>query len=587
MTKKEFISQVSEALKASPRPVLAGHGLPMVVLRLIATRFDIIAKLVTILYSTKFFKKGAKGLKKAPGFWIKGYKNYKEFSKKAPNDTQAFMESLSEKDMENFNVSNNVITLVCLPNDETSGDEATDFVGGKSIVMEYTKALKKEYRIPGCMYINVYWADSIVRPAELRVAKAKEKVNKRKYVRRTRTKILAELKKKAAYKLKRIAELNADLETTGIKAGAAVQQFNQFGKALGFDTTDQKAAISNFKKYDAANRKLIRSLSVTDKKLYEMAVEAIKNKDERTAKLLLKKINNPEITALVLGEKPMTIDAAKTARIKVLRKQAKALNDKNAELLNAMENAPTAKIKANLRFRIKENKKKILAIRTKISTLQGGFGLTDIKNKAKLIAEVNAAMEANNAKGMSIKDSLKAALAKLNVTPEQKEQIRQQVIEEIADGMPAQTAVQSAIQSQTINPVTAEDIIEETMGTEETGADELEDALEGIDDVTLEGIEDEVIDDVDADTVTTDDVLNELGADDVMDDDSFVNDGVNSDDTITDEDIMNELITDDDVMDDDSFVNTSVADDEEEAVEELDDTSLAGSNSISQILKML
>lgn len=571
MTKKEFVQQVSEALKASPRPVLAGHGIPMVVLKQIASRFDIIAKLTTILWSTKFFKKGAKGLKKAPGFLIKGYKNYKEFTNKAPMDTQTFMESLSEKDMENFNVNNNVITFVCIPDDKTSGDDATDLVGGKSIVMEYTKALKKEYRIPGCFYINVYWADSIVRPAELRIAKAKEKVNKRKYVRRTRTKILAEIKKKAQYKLKKIAEMNAKLETTGIKAGAALQQFNQFGKALGFDTTDQRTAISNFKKYDAANRKLIRSLSVADKKLYEMAVEAIKNKDERTAKLLLKKINNPEITALVLGEKPMTLDAAKAARVKALRKQAKAINDKNAELLNAMENAPSAKIKANLRFRIKENQKKILAIRSRIATLQQGFGLSEIKNKAKLIAEVNAAMEANNAKGMSIKESLKNALAKLNIAPQQKEQIRQQVIEEIAEGMPTQVAVQSAIQSQVINPTNAKQIIEETINDEETGADDL-DAMSNDTEVIDEIENQEVIDDSD-DNLTIDDIINEIGADetDVMDDASFVETPV----TVEEESEALEELTD------------NLGDEPEEGIDELEDTSLAGSNSISQILKML
>lgn len=575
MTKKEFVQQVSEALKASPRPVLAGHGIPMVVLKQIASRFDIIAKLATILWSTKFFKKGAKGLKKAPGFLIKGYKNYKEFINKAPMDTQAFMESLSEKDMENFNVNNNVITFVCIPDDKTSGDNATDLVGGKSIVMEYTKALKKEYRIPGCFYINVYWADSIVRPAELRVAKAKEKVNKRKYVRRTRTKILAEIKKKAQYKLKKIAEMNTELETTGIKADAALQQFNQFGKALGFDTTDQRTAISNFKKYDAANRKLIRSLSVADKKLYEMAVEAIKNKDERTAKLLLKKINNPEITALVLGEKPMTLDAAKAARVKALRKQAKAINDKNAELLNAMENAPSAKIKANLRFRIKENQKKILAIRSRIATLQQGFGLTEIKNKAKLIAEVNAAMEANNAKGMSIKESLKNALAKLNIAPQQKEQIRQQVIEEIAEGMPTQVAVQSAIQSQIINPTNAKQIIEETINDEETGADEL-DAMSNdtvsIDEVIDEIENQEVVDDS-ANDLTIDDIINEIDGDetDVMDDASFVETPV----TVEEESEALEELTDE------------LGDEPEEGIDELEDTSLAGSNSISQILKML
>lgn len=571
MTKKEFVQQVSEALKASPRPVLAGHGIPMVVLKQIASRFDIIAKLTTILWSTKFFKKGAKGLKKAPGFLIKGYKNYKEFTNKAPMDTQTFMESLSEKDMENFNVNNNVITFVCIPDDKTSGDDATDLVGGKSIVMEYTKALKKEYRIPGCFYINVYWADSIVRPAELRIAKAKEKVNKRKYVRRTRTKILAEIKKKAQYKLKKIAEMNAELETTGIKTGAALQQFNQFGKALGFDTTDQRTAISNFKKYDAANRKLIRSLSVTDKKLYEMAVEAIKNKDERTAKLLLKKINNPEITALVLGEKPMTLDAAKAARVKALRKQAKAINDKNAELLNAMENAPSAKIKANLRFRIKENQKKILAIRSRIAILQQGFGLSEIKNKAKLIAEVNAAMEANNAKGMSIKESLKNALAKLNIAPQQKEQIRQQVIEEIAEGMPTQVAVQSAIQSQVINPTNAKQIIEETINDEETGADDL-DAMSNDTEVIDEIENQEVIDDSD-DNLIIDDIINEIGADetDVMDDASFVETPV----TVEEESEALEELTD------------NLGDEPEEGIDELEDTSLAGSNSISQILKML
>ena len=236
-----------------------------------------------------------------------------------------------------------------------------------------------------------------------------------------------------------------------------------------------------------------------------------------------------------------------------------------------MENAPSAKIKANLRFRIKENQKKILAIRSRIATLQQGFGLTEIKNKAKLIAEVNAAMEANNAKGMSIKESLKNALAKLNIAPQQKEQIRQQVIEEIAEGMPTQVAVQSAIQSQVINPTNAKQIIEETINDEETGADDL-DAMSNDTEVIDEIENQEVIDDSD-DNLTIDDIINEIGADetDVMDDASFVETPV----TVEEESEALEELTD------------NLGDEPEEGIDELEDTSLAGSNSISQILKML
>lgn len=451
MTKKEFVAQLTAELQENPRAVLAGHGLPAVILKEISNRPDIIAKLVTVLFSTKLWKKGVKGLKKSPGFIIKGYKNFKELQTKSVMDIEEFEVSLSAEDQETFSTDTNCISIVCVPDQKAEeGSEETKIAFGKSIPLEYVKAVSKAYKIAGCYYVCIYFGDSIVRPSEEKVASAKEKVRKRKYNKRTKGKIVAEIKAKAKAKLEKIATENAGLSANLKMNSAGMQQFSQFGKSLGFDAADPKAAMAAFKTYDANNKKLVRSLSATDKGIYEMAVELVAEKKLDAAKILLKKINNPAITALVLGTVPATVDAAKAQRIKELRKIMRQISEKNQSLLTSMEAATDSKLRASIKFRIKQNKAKYDQLKAKIQMLtKGVVNLSTVKAKAKMIAEIQAKIESNTALGMSVQQSLNTALAKYSDIPvQQKQQIRQQIIQQVAQGMPADYVVEQVIQQQ-------------------------------------------------------------------------------------------------------------------------------------------
>lgn len=452
MTRKEFTSKVTEQIMAAPRASLAGNGISAPVLKAISTRPDIMSKIATFLWSTVYFQKGAKGLKRSVNMQIKGYRNFNELNKKAREDVDAFVSGLTPEDAEKFNNEDNIITILALPevtDPNLSTEEAAKT--GKSVALPFMRAVRQEYKIPGGMYVVIMYGDSAIRPVEGKKAEMKATVNKKKTEKRKPARIKAELQRKAKARLDRVNAYRQKLQATAARTELELNQITNFGKSLGLDVDDPRSAFLAMKEFDKANKATLRSLSKDEKEMYADAVALMKKGNVKGAKAILKEIDNPAIRQLVLGKTPESTEVAKLAQLKKYRAMLKQLNAKNTELLGKIETATAAKDMVHVyeyRRMIKRNKAKAEQLKARIDALKD-MSLSSIRDKRRLLAQTHAAIEAALAKGDSITEALNNAIDSLEpvTTPVEREQIKQEVISQVAQQVPMQYAVQQAIQN--------------------------------------------------------------------------------------------------------------------------------------------
>lgn len=457
ITKKEYVLQVVEQMKENPRAVLAGHGIQAAVLQQIISRPDIMSKLATILYSTKNVKKGAPGLKKANNFKISGYKNFADFNLNAREDVETFIAGLTPDDSAKFKNSDNIITILMLPqvteSIDTPEESVTAIISGKSVPLTFDTAVRREYKIAGGIYLTVMMGDSVIRPIEAQVAERKEKVNNAKQVKRTPAKIVNELKSKAKKKLAALDTKRNALEAAAFTTGKQLQQFGNLGKALGAKNPKLAphvvGAINKANK-TAADKKaevdaIVAGLTGEDLENYQGAVKYMKKGNEKVAKLFLKGLGIPVITDYVLNGPVQSGNEVVNARKKEIIGQLKALVAKNEELLTNLQTAPTVNVKRSIQSMLSRNNGKIRDLRAALGTYKN-ISVAGMVKKAEMLKSTHAAIDANIKAGATIEEALNSAIAQLTATPAQKEIIKQQVIEQVSNGANPQYAVQQAIQ---------------------------------------------------------------------------------------------------------------------------------------------
>jgi hypothetical protein len=460
-SRKDFVLEVVQQLQENPRAVLAGHGILPAVLQTITARPDVMSKLATVLYSTVNAKKGAAGLKKAPNFRIFGYKSSGQLIDQGREDVESFVAGLSAEDVAKFNNSNNILVIVLQPQPAASGDEEVteEIVSGKSVCLTFDQAISKAFKFPGAMYLAIMMGDSVARPQEEAVAERKEKVNKAKQKKRTPAKVASELKAKAAKKLAILKAKRSNLTDEAYNTSLELNQYSSLGEEFGAgsDATGKGIfnAMSKFDKGVNAKKAIldeINLLSPEDKELLNQAIAYKKAGKENLAKAMLKEINNPTITAFVLKASGSmqqlsslaTSDEIIANRKKEYKSALRRLVIKNEQLLVDLALAPKEK-QLSIRSMISKNNRAISDLRTKLGTYKN-LSVEAMNNKAKMLKEVHAAIEENIASGENINAALTNALAALDAKAAQKEIIKQQVMEQVANGKPMQYAVQQAIQ---------------------------------------------------------------------------------------------------------------------------------------------
>lgn len=468
MTKKEFVLQVVDQLLENPRKVLAGHGIQAAVLQTIVKRPDVMQKLASILYTLKTAKKGAVGLKKASNFQIKGYKTFPDMNMKAREDIETFIGGLANDDQIKFNNADNVITILMLP-DSTGlvpGDEGDDVVQGiitgKSVLLPFDSAVRKEYKIPGGMYLVVMIGDSAVRPAEEKIALRNEKKNKRAAAKRTPAKIKMELKRKANKKLAKLADERAGLKQKAYNTKMQLAQANYLRDALGDDDIMYGIGKRNMQasNYQINKAGIMAGLTPEQKGVYSAAQFLLKRGDKTAAKSLLRKMGlHPSVAT---GSAPATGDAVVAARKSELRKKVRDLIKRNEQLMLDLSLAPAQK-RLSIKSMISKNNSAIKALRARLGTYKNMTSQA-LNSKAAMLQQVNAAIEENIAAGNSISQALNTAIAELDATPQQKQMVKQQVMQQVASGMPMQYAVQQAVQDAYAQQAldTEEEVLDDT-----------------------------------------------------------------------------------------------------------------------------
>lgn len=463
-TRKEFVSAVTEQVMANPRAAVAGNGINAAVLKSMAERPDVIGKLATILWSTMYFKKGAKGLKRAANFQIKGYRNFNELNRSGRIDVENFMGELNPEDAAKFSNEENVVCILALPDSAGAGELSVDAqIGtGKSVSLPFMKAVKAEFKIPGGFYIVVMIGDSAARPIEEKKAAVKENLNKKKSEKRNPARVKAELTRKAKVRLDRI---KAERQKLQARAASTQLQFNQvtdFAKDLGIDVNDPLEAVRRFKDFDKINKANLRSLSPEEKELYRDAVGYAKKGNVKLMKAVLDEIDNPLIAQLVSGGNITSVDMAKKTRLKNYRAELRTINATNEDLLAKIAEAKAvgnSNALKGLTRRLNANVAKANDIKVRMRALDT-LTPTSIRDKRKMMAETNLRIESALAKGASITAALNGALAKLAdvTTSSERQQMKEDIIQQMATNTPAQLAVQQAIQNLPAQQIAQDDL---------------------------------------------------------------------------------------------------------------------------------
>jgi hypothetical protein len=345
MTRKEFVLNIVEELKTNPRAVLAGHGIQAAVLQTIIGRPDVMSKLASVLYSTVYAKKGAAGLKKAVNFKISGYKSFADFNMKAREDVETFIGGLSPEDSASFTNADNILTILLLPETANTGEESltTEIISGKSVALTFDTAVRKEYKLGNGMYLTVMLGASAARPTEEKIAERKEKVNKKKQIRRTPAKIMSDLKRKANKKLGALKTETSELENTAYKTELELEQFNNNGSIYGGNKIDnaaireRKAAIDKeITRLSSSNGLYLNSLGLETDEKKKLSLRSMISKNNTKIKELRIKLGTYEnLSPRAMSKKAMLLadtHAAIEANIAKGQAISEALNNALASL---------------------------------------------------------------------------------------------------------------------------------------------------------------------------------------------------------------------------------------------------------------
>lgn len=439
---KDFIFDVIEQLKANPRRVLAGHGIPSVIIRELTDREDVLSKLANFLLTTKLANRGANGLKKSSKFQIFGYKNASQFLKASEADLNSFF-----GDDEELRASNCAVIMFTPQNSQELRTKMTDeegnegwfvrtkIVAGSSSYTTYAKAAAGEAKIAGTKYLVLAWEDSILRPADNKVAFTRSKRNER---------IVARELKPAKVR----AALKRDLK-------AAIERNERTLSSLRAKKSRYQEAIAEINSNAELNA-YIESLSGVDRNIYDRALAKLNAGNTREAKMLAATAEDPETMWNAIQ---FSAGSDETNKVRsALRSKLNKLNKELAEWLDTVKQLQDAgrPVADNITKRVNALQRQINAINVKLKNSDKrlkknrGNAAANV-NYQQLLAQVNKRIARNEQKGMRLSKALENAVASLGVDAETVQEVKSDVLAQVAAGIEQETAIEQAIQQQAAN----------------------------------------------------------------------------------------------------------------------------------------
>ena len=455
---KDFIFDVIEQLKANPRRVLAGHGIPSVIIRELAEREDVLSKLANFLLTTKLANRGANGLKKSSKFQIFGYKNASQFLKASETDLNSFF-----GDDEELRATNCAVIMFTPQNSQELRTKMTDeegnegwfvrtkIVAGSSSYTTYAKAAAGEAKIAGTKYLVLAWEDSILRPADNKVAFTRSKRNER---------IVARELKPAKVR----AALKRDLK-------AAIERNERTLSSLRAKKSRYQEAIAEINSNAELNA-YIESLSGVDRNIYDRALAKLNAGNTREAKMLAATAEDPETMWNAIQ---FSAGSDETNKVRsALRSKLNKLNKELAEWLDTVQQLQDAgrPVADNITQRVNALQRQINAINVKLKNSDKrlkknrGNAAANV-NYQQLLAQVNKRIARNEQKGMRLSKALENAVASLGVDAETVQEVKSDVLAQVAAGIEQETAIEQAIQQQAANIQQQQAIIEDDLDDED------------------------------------------------------------------------------------------------------------------------
>ena len=447
---KDFIFDVIEQLKANPRRVLAGHGIPSVIIRELQEREDVLSKLANFLLTTKLANRGANGLKKSSKFQIFGYKNASQFLKASEADLNSFFgddEVGGDADSQAVLRASNCAVIMFTPQNsqelrtkmtDEEGNEGwfvrTKIVAGSSTYTTYAKAAAGEAKIAGTKYLVLAWEDSILRPADNKVAFTRSKRNER---------IVARELKPAKVR----AALKRDLK-------AAIERNERTLNSLRAKKSRYQEAIAEINSNAELNA-YIESLSGVDRNIYDRALAKLNAGNTREAKMLAATAEDPETMWNAIQ---FIAGSDETNKVRsALRSKLNKLNKELAEWLDTVKQLQDAgrPVADNITKRVNALQRQINAITVKLKNsdkrLKKNRGTAANVNYQQLLAQVNKRIARNEQKGMRLSKALENAVASLGVDAETVQEVKSDVLAQVAAGIEQEIAIEQAIQQQAAN----------------------------------------------------------------------------------------------------------------------------------------
>lgn len=464
---KDFIFDVIEQLKANPRRVLAGHGIPSVIIRELQEREDVLSKLANFLLTTKLANRGANGLKKSSKFQIFGYKNASQFLKASEADLNSFFgddEVGGDADSQAVLRASNCAVIMFTPQNsqelrtkmtDEEGNEGwfvrTKIVAGSSSYTTYAKAAAGEAKIAGTKYLVLAWEDSILRPADNKVAFTRSKRNER---------IVARELKPAKVR----AALKRDLK-------AAIERNERTLNSLRAKKSRYQEAIAEINSNAELNA-YIESLSGVDRNIYDRALAKLNAGNTREAKMLAATAEDPETMWNAIQ---FSAGSDETNKVRsALRSKLNKLNKELAEWLDTVQQLQDAgrPVADNITKRVNALQRQINAITVKLKNsdkrLKKNHGTAAANvNYQQLLAQVNKRIARNEQKGMRLSKALENAVASLGVDAETVQEVKSDVLAQVAAGIEQETAIEQAIQQQAANIQQQQAIIDEDLDDED------------------------------------------------------------------------------------------------------------------------
>lgn len=455
---KDFIFDVIEQLKANPRRVLAGHGIPSVIIRELTDREDVLSKLANFLLTTKLANRGANGLKKSSKFQIFGYKNSAQFLKASEADLNSFF-----GDDEELRASNCAVIMFTPQNSQELRTKMTDeegnegwfvrtkIVAGSSSYTTYAKAAAGEAKIAGTKYLVLAWEDSILRPADNKVAFTRSKRNERIVARELKpAKVRAALKRDLKAAIERNERTLSNLRAKKSRYQEALAEINS----------------------NAELNAYIESLSGVDRNIYDRALAKLNAGNTREAKMLAATAEDPET---MLNAIQFTAGAGEINKVRsALRSKLNKLNKELAEWLETVQQLQDAgrPVADNITKRVNALQRQINAINVKLKNsdkrLKKNRGAATANvNYQQLIEQVSKRIARNEQKGMRLSKALENAVASLGVDAETVQEVKSDVLAQVAAGIEQETAIEQAIQQQAANIQQQQAIIDEDLDDED------------------------------------------------------------------------------------------------------------------------